>query len=44
LFVTPILVGDGTPFFPHGSRVNLTLRDEHRFDDGTMHLHYLVTH
>lgn len=44
LFVTPILVGDGTPFFPHGSRVNLTLRDEHRFDDGTMHLHYLVIH
>ncbi|WP_213813747.1 dihydrofolate reductase family protein [Glaciihabitans sp. dw_435] len=40
LFVTPVLVGGGTPFFPPDIRINLTLIGENRFVGGVVHLHY----
>jgi dihydrofolate reductase len=40
LFVTPILVGGGTPALPHHVRVKLQLLDERRFGNGVVHLHY----
>jgi dihydrofolate reductase len=39
-FVTPIVVGGGNQALPHGVRVKLELVDEHRFRNGTVHLHY----
>ena len=43
LFVTPIIVGGGTPSLPAGVRVGLELLDEHRFQGGVVHLHYRTT-
>jgi dihydrofolate reductase len=40
LFVTPIVVGGGTPFLPDNVRVELDLRDERRFANGVVYLHY----
>lgn len=40
LFLTPILVGDGTPSLPHDVRLELELLDEDRFASGVVHLHY----
>jgi dihydrofolate reductase len=40
LFLTPVVVGGGTPALPGAVRMELELMDERRFADGTMHLHY----
>jgi dihydrofolate reductase len=42
LFLTPVLVGGGTPSLPDGVHVRLELLDERRFGNGVVHLHYLV--
>jgi dihydrofolate reductase len=39
-FVTPIVVGGGNPALPDDVLVKLKLVDDHRFGNGTMHLHY----
>jgi dihydrofolate reductase len=42
--VYPVLVGGGTPFFPHGERrVDLSLVETHTFDSGVVYLRYGVT-
>ncbi len=43
LFVAPVLVGGGKPAFPSDARVQLELREERRFDNGVMYLHYGTT-
>ena len=40
LFLTPILVGGGTPALPDDVRVKLELLDERRFADDVVYLHY----
>ena len=40
LFLTPIVVGGGTPSLPNDVRLELELLDERRFADGVVHLHY----
>ncbi|GGF18010.1 dihydrofolate reductase family protein [Subtercola lobariae] len=40
LFVSPIAVGGGTPFFPSDARVPLTLLDHRRFEAGAVYLRY----
>lgn len=40
LFVMPVVVGGGTPFFPDDARLDLELLDERRFGGGAVHLHY----
>jgi dihydrofolate reductase len=40
LFLTPILVGGGTPALPAGVRLRLELLDERRFGNGVVHLRY----
>ena len=40
LFVTPVVVGGGTPFLPGDLRLSLDLLDERRFSNGVVHLHY----
>jgi dihydrofolate reductase len=42
LFVAPIVVGGGTPALPDNVRVDLDLRDERRFGNGVVYLHYLT--
>lgn len=42
LYVNPVLVGGGTRALPDGVRLDLELRDEHRFASGVVHLHYDV--
>jgi dihydrofolate reductase len=44
LFVAPVSLGAGKSAFPTGSRVELELRDEHRFDNGAVYLRYAVRH
>jgi len=39
-FLNPISVGGGKPALPLGWRLHLELLDEHRFDNGVVHLHY----
>ena len=39
-FVTPVLVGGGTPYLPRDVRLDLELLDLNRFDGGVVHLHY----
>ena len=40
LFVSPIIVGEGTPYFPKGVKLGLELVDEHRFGNGVVFLRY----
>jgi dihydrofolate reductase len=40
LFVTPVVVGGGTPALPSNVRLALELLDERRFGNGVVHLHY----
>jgi hypothetical protein len=40
LFLTPVVVGGGTPFLPDHVRLALDLLDEHVFGNGVVHLHY----
>jgi dihydrofolate reductase len=40
LFLTPVLVGGGTPALPGDARVELELLGERRFGNGVVHLHY----
>lgn len=40
LFIHPVAVGGGTPFFPAGAHLQLELVDEGRFASGVVHLHY----
>jgi dihydrofolate reductase len=40
LFVTPIVVGSGTASLPDNVRVELDLRNERRFANGVVYLHY----
>jgi dihydrofolate reductase len=42
LFVSPVVLGEGKPAFPHDLHVQLELLDEHRFDSGVVHLRYRV--
>jgi dihydrofolate reductase len=42
LFLTPIMVGGGTPALPAGVRVDLELLDGRRFSSGVVHLHYRI--
>lgn len=40
LFVTPVVVGGGTPAHPSNFRLELELLDERRFGNGVVHLRY----
>jgi dihydrofolate reductase len=40
LFLTPVIVGGGTRYLPDGVFGRLELVDQHRFDNGVVHLHY----
>jgi dihydrofolate reductase len=41
-FLSPVIVGGGTPFLPGGIRLDLSLADERRFDNGVVYLRYTV--
>jgi len=43
LFVSPVIVGGGTPALPDDLRLDLELVAERRFGNGVVHLHYRVT-
>jgi dihydrofolate reductase len=40
LFVAPVMIGDGNPWLQKGLQAKLQLVDTHKFDNGTVHLHY----
>jgi dihydrofolate reductase len=40
LFLTPVVVGGGTPYLPPGVHLDLELVDERRFASGVVYLHY----
>jgi len=40
LFLSPVLVGGGTPALPDGVRLDLELLGERRFGNGVVHLHH----
>ena len=40
LFLSPIVVGGGTPSLPDKVRLELELLDERRFGNGVVYLHY----
>ena len=42
LFLSPFVVGGGTPALPDGLRIDLELLDERRFANGVVHAHYRV--
>jgi dihydrofolate reductase len=42
LFLSPIVVGGGTPSLPDGMRLELELLSERRFGNGVVQLHYRV--
>jgi dihydrofolate reductase len=41
-FVTPVVLGGGTPWLPGHVRFGPELLDEHRFANGVVHLHYRI--
>ena len=41
-FLSPVIVGGGTPWLPAGVRLDLELLDEFRFTSGVVHVHYRV--
>ncbi|WP_348789592.1 dihydrofolate reductase family protein [Leifsonia sp. NPDC080035] len=43
LFVAPVAVGGGLPALPAGLRIDLRLRDERVFENGTVYLRYDVS-
>lgn len=43
LFLSPIVVGGGTPALPDSVQLQLELLDERRFGNGVVYLHYRVT-
>jgi dihydrofolate reductase len=43
LFLSPVTVGGGNPFFPDRLRLNLRLLAERRFDNGVAYLQYRVS-
>jgi dihydrofolate reductase len=42
LFLTPVVVGAGTPVFQTDRRLDLELCEEHRFGSGVVHLGYRI--
>ncbi|HEX5369392.1 MAG TPA: dihydrofolate reductase family protein [Dehalococcoidia bacterium] len=42
LFVSPVAVGAGKPALPAGTRLDLALQEERRFDNGVVYLRYTV--
>ena len=42
MFLSPIVVGGGTPALPDNVRLQLELLDERRFGNGVVYLHYRV--
>ena len=40
LLIAPIIAGGGNPYLPGNVRVKLELLDEHRFDNGMLHVRY----
>jgi dihydrofolate reductase len=42
LFLAPVIVGGGKPALPSGLRVDLELREQRRFGNGTIYLRYDV--
>jgi dihydrofolate reductase len=40
VFVWPVVVGGGKPFFPARARLQLELLDERRFGNGVVYLRY----
>ena len=40
LFLAPVVVGEGTAWFPHDVQVKLELLDQRRFDNGVVYLRY----
>jgi dihydrofolate reductase len=42
LFLSPVVVGGGTPALPDNVRLELELLDERRFGNGVVHLHYRI--
>ena len=40
LFVVPVAVGGGKPFFPAGSRLQLRLIEQRKFESGALYLRY----
>jgi dihydrofolate reductase len=42
MILCPVIVGGGKRFFPDGARLDLTLIDERRFDNGVIALRYAV--
>jgi dihydrofolate reductase len=41
-FLTPVIVGGGTPSLPSTVRIHLDLLDERRFGNGAVYLHYRI--
>ena len=41
-YLSPAVVGGGTPFYPDGLRLDLELRDERRFGNGVVYVSYDV--
>lgn len=42
LFVWPMILGGGKPVLPEGTRIDLELIEERRFDNGVLHLRYRI--
>jgi dihydrofolate reductase len=40
LYMVPVIVGGGKRALPEDVRLDLTLVDQRRFENGTVHLHY----
>jgi dihydrofolate reductase len=43
VFLAPVIVGDGNPFFPANARVRLKLLDTRGFDNGMVYVRYRAT-